>query len=1089
MNGSEDRLVSDLSYLDYLVLISSLDAEWSRQGIEHPADALSPFRRVLSHFTGTCREYAGDVARNYSEFCNANGSQPVNPLQPYLFSPACFLPFSHADVMTLTLLDDFDPVQHFTASATSAMEDVCLAFCPSLSSLGIGGDNRMFCELHTLLREPTRAQAAAEGVELLAHSFQQTSPLLLFSKLKMDGLAVIGEGLLCQQALFRAMAERIQRVVRVLNEEIVDPAGAVAQLMSERDIEATKCVLLDLLGSAEVGTLILTPNLSVAATLLAGLRGITYGEMLKMDRDLTARMDKSAVHRAIVHYARERLDGGRERENGPLGIAEALRDNHVFRWTESVAAVAWDRFERREYAGCRGYVEATSEFRIAPGHRAEAERKIASSLRAEGSYAVPRIRPEDYRQYLIGNADCMVKHGWRSASKSGEPREAADPACALLPIEGVIEIVRANLEQFTCQGSDKPKGRDVSDFTTTVGVPVPKVHGMEGGKPADRICEELGDRHFAPLGIILRCAQRRLCFPQDLSEEERATLPTRKGRLDLRRLRNAPRKYGMPRSLRRAVEFLYQDFATLIADPFLFDVVLDLYDSFATLHAVLTDHLPRILARPDASRQRRVLEEGRVVQLSMLVEAMQNAMGHRMVGVYPETRLHDTAIDFRAGLNQIVFAADVPMKCGLGLLRKFVQRQEAEQQGRETVGALFRIQFEPGARFQALGLGTERFARLGFLSGDVAHVLHVANYGNHLHEAFHLIFDEICGHRKSNLWRESITHEVLHHRLSEIFALFLSQLFLCGRDVDAFRLRSMVSYAQSVTSVGCDDRDTVIRLAEFLIRLFLATDMVRPIEGNPMDWPLEYPEKMRPNRDEALAAFRQMFRQLSPLLSEDNSFHGDLAPDRVAAYVEAQFRDILDATAGLLPEIWREGVGIYRRFLAAAVPGPAGDSDPSRSPPESEKDLAPEQVVLAHALSSDLSSAVQCALDEGRAVARSLCPDRYRSGEDDAMDPTLLVCEMLRVYMESVKSVPGKDVHLHRDRNTGDISFEGKHNWHEFLIDKGAVSRFCPVPSVRRRRLRAQIAILKTFWDISSSLRARRLKEIIRDNWPETPGI
>jgi hypothetical protein len=75
-------------------------------------------------------------------------------------------------------------------------------------------------------------------------------------------------------------------------------------------------------------------------------------------------------------------------------------------------------------------------------------------------------------------------------------------------------------------------------------------------------------------------------------------------------------------------------------------------------------------------------------------------------------------------------------------------------------------------------------------------------------------------------------------------------------------------------------------------------------------------------------------------------------------------------------------------------------------------------------------------------------------------------------------------MHLRRDPETGDISFQhacGK--WHEFLIDRGAPAMFCCVPSTRRGRLRKQIAILKTFWDISSALRARRLYQIIKDNW------
>ena len=92
---------------------------------------------------------------------------------------------------------------------------------------------------------------------------------------------------------------------------------------------------------------------------------------------------------------------------------------------------------------------------------------------------------------------------------------------------------------------------------------------------------------------------------------------------------------------------------------------------------------------------------------------------------------------------------------------------------------------------------------------------------------------------------------------------------------------------------------------------------------------------------------------------------------------------------------------------------------------------------------------------------------------------------MLRYYFGPAKAVRGKDFHVWRDPCTGDISFDQKHNWHEFLINKGAAAMFCPVPTARRSRLRRQIAIIKTFWDISASLRGRRLLEIVRDNWPD----
>ena len=912
-------MLSDIVYHDYVLLICSLDAEWSRPVLGQDGDELSPFRRVLQRFTSRSWEYGHGISANYCAFAKANGIQPEPAVSPYLFNPACYRPFGHADATVLVLLDDLDPVHHLTASAITTIEDVCLGFCPKLMSLGIETEDAPFCELHALFSSSPPIPKLCSGggatdYEPAIHDFQTTTPLLLFSKFKMDGLAVVGQSLLFQQALLRAMAREVRRIVNVLLEEVGDHDSIAAQLMTREDIQTLRCTFLDLQGSAEVGVLVFCRNYSVGVAVLAGLRALTYGSLFDAEIDgagaLCGTVNHSIIHDAILRRARECLPGNSYSGADAVGITDAIRGDHVFRWTQSVAAVAWSSFASSDHTNCHGYVEAVSKFDLAPGHRNDAEQRIYTT---KGRAAVPsvlRVHRQSLRRYAIGETDLVILREVDMTSAAAQKEVSqGSPELGLIPISDAIRFMHDNLRVLTPQIVGNDIARDVVNFTTDVIVPIPKLMSPGNPEEPDRICGAKGVRHGSPLELVLRRIQQRLCYLGELPQKDREHLGSRAGRLDLCKLRREPRKYGVPISLRRSIEYLYQDYATLIADPFLFDVVLDLYDSFATLHAVLTDHLPKILGAKNVESTicpPRLLDEQRVEQLSTLIHAIDDALEHRMVGAHPDIRFRDMSIDFRGGFNQVLLAADAPMKCGLGLLRRLVQNPDSSSgTGRETVGALIQIHFVPGARFHILTLGTERWARLGFLAGDVPHVLHAGSYGNHLHEAFHLIFDELCEQRHGRWLPDACLDKVMRERLSEVFAILMSQLFICGSDVTTFRYRVISSYSQSTASVGLSDADLVTRFVEFMIRVFLGTDMVATMTGEPITWSKERSSVELNLLEEAWKRFHQMISEFSPVVPEFVSLQDGQHGHKVRAFLECSSRSIYRVARCYLPEICR----------------------------------------------------------------------------------------------------------------------------------------------------------------------------------------
>jgi hypothetical protein len=73
-------------------------------------------------------------------------------------------------------------------------------------------------------------------------------------------------------------------------------------------------------------------------------------------------------------------------------------------------------------------------------------------------------------------------------------------------------------------------------------------------------------------------------------------------------------------------------------------------------------------------------------------------------------------------------------------------------------------------------------------------------------------------------------------------------------------------------------------------------------------------------------------------------------------------------------------------------------------------------------------------------------------------------------------------MHLLRDTDMAELSYKERTNWWEFQADKGAAALFCCVPEDRSRRIRREIVILKSFWNLASELRARRLLEMLSSN-------
>jgi hypothetical protein len=1062
----KSRLGPGICYHDYLILILKLDAEWSRHRSDNRQNVESVFQEVQRHFTHVCHQYADGIRHQYSAFRVANHLGCAKPdmaaPEPWLYQPMFFVPFGHADVLALVLLDDLEPIPHLTLNIPTTIEEFHLGFCPDLAEFQTGKHHELVVAPASLFAGAPRPDVASfeEQVTLPSYPAQTDMPMLAFTQYKLDGLLSMGQTLLLQRALFKVMEQRIHAVVRSLEHAKLQESDAeITQLFPELDdLRQVRASVLDLQSAEEVGTLFLCRNFSTAVACIESLRQLTYQDLFAADPTFKKIWQASSVPGRVLEV--HRAESPSHTPSGGSQALDDLEDNHVFRWTHTSLAVASQSFFARPPHHCGGFVEAFTQFQTAPGHRSNVNAQL---------YRAPNPTHPSYRghkkyfRFQVGIADLSLPHDTKEASNFPP-----------VPLASVVETMRENLSIFSSFSPPRPdQGRDVVDMATQLIVPVPpKIPAPNHqGQFQDLISPPLGTRHFAPLILVLQRLRDRLCYPEKVTPSG-SSLPLKAGRLSLSDLFWGLRCCGVPVALRRLIDSLYQNFAILISDPFLFDAVLDLYDALATLHAVLTDYLPNSRAEQSSERLPKIrwqqaserwipylglLDARRIEQLANFAQSLHDAMGHRLANAYLDNRVRDMAIDFRGGLNQFLLAADAPLKCGLGVVRKFAR--EGVSDTYDVIGGLTRTGFFPGARCHHLELGTEDKANLAYLEVDVPHVLHVPSYLDYLHESFHLVFETLLRSEKEQPSLASIlanpqTRPLLKDRLSEIFALMLSRLFVFGDDPDAFVKAHLAAFDHSYVVDGISDFPRIVKTCELLLRLFLAYDALQETASAAANH--TGPKPPKPDFD---TSFKEFFNFALPLLRKRNLWHKETSPGR--EYCWNLIQEFYPKADRWIRRLSQMAFTVYRKFRE-------------------------DVIKIQEPYADDLHQEILQAMDDGRPLSMYLPAQDEQNGSVTLIDPMILICRTLQAYWSRIKEVNNKSVHLRRKDGTLAVDYslaKDEPPWFAFQIDAGMSTMFCPVPEARRFRLRRQIAMFKTFWNIGSVLRGRRLEIILKENW------
>lgn len=1095
---------ADIAYHKYTVLIANIDGEeYFRE-----RDMGAAFSKPNDILTRECSKYRRTLIANLNEFKKRKDIL-IPPFDDFLFNPACFVAFGNSDNVAIVPMDNFDLATRLTSMADLPVRQTSLAFCPRLKSLGITSD--IFFEIDKIC-EPREAHLTDDEVARLLNPnptdksikeledqltfgdiekrvgklpkedidtlvektkalrlpFLKERPLLAVTYYRLNGMAVLGPGLLIQQAAYKAMAERIERVIQKLGE------SASGNKELARSIKSFRCTFLDPQGWSDIVTIMLCRDYSVIVTVLAQLDCLTNENLFKELDQVKGKTLRDHVKcfslNEKVAKAAERI--AKDKWNEHLMANPLMGSNHIFCSTFSTLGISHEAFSINEADEAKKYysgrVIADTNIVLCPGHFADAKRVASKKYFAT-------LRPEKgYAWYVIGHNDLVYQ---QLGNETYDFNKVVD----------LFDFVQQIKSMRDCSIPQKPDSKTRLD-----------THVIEG-------CSELRI-HIAKDIEIPRIKSGHVEIRSVFDHLKNALFQQRlKGGFNIKELRDSVRKLQLPTPLSSSVIYLYIDYANCLGDAFLFDSVLDLHDIFTTIYQLLTQRLPKAMDRKvKASYQARAfLSTEDFENLVELLGLLQNALAHRIQIAFREAERWDVTLDIRGGgFNRLLNAADVPLKCGLGLLRKvmlFDKPKEArlalDEDYRRRIGGASKISYDPKSYSHRLDIGDNPDYFLTSVDLNITHLTRPRNLLIHFHEAAHLIChflrnkkgcahsDYSCGRSKifCHKWPDCNPSDAYErftrNRYEDVFSEIVVHSFVFAQDHKTYFRNFIANYSLDPAAYPDDDDEFFCRAFEVFMRGFLITEPFR----RPQLYSSEVISEV------TVDMIAEASREFSTAVEDVGCFFFDFERFWVGQYrgrIKPYFEKVYKESYHPLCCIWQDVQRIHERIclgnediqLLAHDPPPAYIGDLDGNEPES------------------LTYMIKRGLEKGKPLVRILFEDP-RPGRDTEeygrLDMFFLVRHLLRLHIRRLFGEIDTSKYAMCLIRKADGSPDptrlpkGKKEWNRQLLDRNFNGLVAADPLTRGQYMLDRIVIIKTLWDISTNLRARRMCDILKIVWPE----
>lgn len=1101
-----------IRYHDYLLMVAALDTEWTRS----PQKAKEAGANGFAGFQKTCDDYRDGVIRKQKDWMALTQPRHEPEIEPFLFQSQGWIPCGHPDALCLALVDDLDAVQTVVETYPKTVEELTIAFCPQVSQFTGKLDHKdreLFIEPHEAF-QPNQ-------------EFAKSYPLLFFARLKMQGLLTIGRALPILEVAYHEFTGRIVEAVQVLRK-----VKGTSLLGDPDPRESMRICLLDLQEEEEVGVLFFTTNLSLPMAVLSHLQSLTVGQMLKAERWSAVRthLDHTDHYDQLLKYAKA-IDAAQGDS-----LLEAVADSHVLRWTRSTAAFSNAlTADSPMLEHVSGWCETHIAVNHPPGHQHDLECLVhqitspISPLNADEVKARPTQCPpaETYRLHVAGTTDYFVPlaEAWRKpiAGTGASPYNPIHSSGRLVPTRDLIRVALHLPEALKPTTKQQGfNGRHLSGWSTTVTVPVPIV-STQG--TSDFFHPAVRDGHNALIKSILEDLRQHVFQTQwkDDTDDPLKSYPDSvpDWKICLTELRTKTRMAGLPFETRRTLIVLFENFAAILASPLSFDIVLDLYDVMAALYLKLVD-LPRGWETEDASHHEhpagytRRMEDKYVDGLNSLLESIDAALELRQRRLYPENRIRDWALDYRSNILQIILSAEAALKCAVGIHRKFVLGNEDIQ---ADFGVIHQVTFSSNiiVSRNAYGdgmAGSERRRLAQFKSG-VSHLTHLTGFSDFFHETFHLVFDEtlsasIHGSIKKLFSGPIIEHHHLglpdsrellpdridatYERVTETFVHLCCSLFIYDDWKLALKSHA-ASYSTNVRSAtsnvdekGVLNHNALVRFATHFAPAFIAALVVQKAKAsaNALWWTAKLGAEDWYTLDEAEVFFEEALEVVRPWLADYDWIFRKNQPEHDACkkwFISSLQRGYLDTHAHLA-ELWYGARKTYRAFVHYVANERLGN--PVQAPNSPPERLSAECVQEFQLAVNEIDRQLVSGIDREAATYKPVIGAKIDS-QGACHDAALLACRCLRYHWRYLlEEQEGDGVRFLRRSiaKKGNVAWPAPDDIENkparMLMDRTSATFFCCSASDRRHRTGIRIVMFKTFWDIASRNRGRRLRTLMK---------
>ena len=1015
-------------------------------------------------------------------------------LPPHIHNPICGVSLDYADNISIVLSSTIGHAVSSLEKSDLPIHQLCISFCPNLESLGIDtSSSSSFYEVADLYNK-----SGSKIKNLLPfHPEFEEKPLIAITYYRFNPLCTLGSGQLFQEAIIRSIHKRIEQSKR----ELI----CGNDILKKDDIRDFGCTFLCPIGWADLATVMFASNYSTIIRMLHDIRQLTFDDLYSIMDGLYG--DQNIIKKMVNEFQLNKAFAKFESIHNNFNVSlddQYLPGNHVFSSTATSFIIEHHSFiDDADNPRYHGIVSADPHFDVSPGHIDE--------VKDMKSIYIDSMTRNIYNNNGLDDLDNLDIKEWLCSGKY----DSSDKFI-FLPNSTNKMYLKDFVDRFKRLKGWKSVQRTsenvwpIRDMYVELFIPLPNFDNSD---------DKSETKFHLNIHPLLKEIKYRL-FENDERYDNKGSIDFSNNTFNLFTLKRCICDLRLPWPLSSKLLGLYVDFSKCIQDPLLVDNVIDIYDLYAAIYRIFVHEYPKELSNRIRGYEKNptmiesikysFFDKEHLDEIVEVVELMENAIKYRMQIGFKQAQQYQQAIDLRGGLNKLVNAADVPLKCGFSIIRRILQGQvktvyghkvyddsgETYTEFRTRFGGSSNISNSTGAVTKRFNVGDKEKNFVAELNLNVAHLTKPSFLLNHLHETGHLIFDVIrrsqnitnrkmcirkCTQRKCFFTAASKTLEKQdierNERFEEIFADMFTYCLLTKDHDDFYKTysKSYISmYYLDPTSMTENSQITLLRFSEISIRLFLTLDP--SLSNNHPEFFTKFSvyddhqKQNKPNIKVATERYISFLETAGPFFIEFNRFWNNPTTKK---YLLKRFQKIYKKSYFTICCMWK----IIEEIVNGVCKQTNEFGEQGTNPIDDDLNV--------------LLQSFERSYDEGRPIIRFLYNDPRWEGinrknieKRGHLDVLFVMRNLLKIHIEKLFEIFASE----EDGIQKEICYSNKipeNGMSVYMLDKGKNGLRAFDFEKSEKYLKGRACVLTTLWDLSTAIRARIMTRVIVNIAPE----